>query len=675
MNEIVLYGSVGESFWGEEHFTARQVRDQIKGMSGDLTVRINSGGGIATDGQAIYTALRDHPGEVTIIVDGVAASAASLIAMAGDRIVMRRGSWMLVHDPAVLIGHGRGTADDHRELAGFLDKVGDAYAEVYAYKTGKDKDEARAIMRAETVFVGAEAVEAGFATEYEEDKDAAASADFDYRLYAHAPQMLRDASERLGTLSSQKALAAIIAGSPRTQTEANMAHSKTAASEAPIADAPTLNAEVQPEASKGQTKPVMSAANVNRLYAVAERAAVPNSVVAKIVDEVSDFDAALDRLTAAWAKMGDADIAMPGAPTARILRDERDTMRAGMAEAITAQIDRRAPADDRARAFMGASLVEMAAQASGYTGALRTVADREHVLRMATHSTSDFPAIFENALNKSLENRYRAATPVYRSLADRRSFNDFRPHSFVTAGDAPGLDEIGEGGEIKYGTFSDNKEVVAPKAYAKALKISRTMLINDDMDALSQVLASRGQAAAQHEDKVFFDMLLSGSNADGPTLLETNRQVFNTTDGTKAGTAAAITVASVSLGRAAIMKQKSKDGTLLDITPSILLVGPDKLTEAEQLVASITANVAGSVNPFSGRLAVVSTARITGNSWYLFAAPSAAPVFVYGFLSGFEAPRMRMDEPFGQQGMAFSIEHDFGCGAIGFRGGYKNAGA
>lgn len=675
MNEIVLYGSVGESFWGEEHFTARQVRDQIKGKTGDLTVRLNSGGGIATDGQAIYTALRDHPGEVTIIVDGVAASAASLIAMAGDRIVMRRGSWMLVHDPAVLFGNGRGTADDHRELAGFLDKVGDAYAEVYAYKTGKDRDEARAIMRAETVYVGAEAVTAGFATEYEEDTDAAASADFDYRLYAHAPQPLRDASERLGATSSQKALAAIIAGTPRTQTEAEMADPKTAASEAPIAEAPILKAETQPEAPKAQTKPVMSAANVNRLYAVAEKAAVPNSVVAKIVDEVSDFDTALDRLTAAWAKMGDADIAMPGAPTARILRDERDTMRAGMAEAITAQLDRRAPGDDRARAFMGASLVEMAAQATGYTGPTRTVADREQVLRMATHSTSDFPAIFENALNKTLESRYRAATPVYRSLADRRSFNDFRPHSFVRAGDFPGMDEIGEGGEIQYGTLSDNKEAVSVKPYGKAIRISRQMLVNDDLDALAQVLADRGRAVAHHEDKVFFDMMLGGASSNGPTLLETTRQVFNATDLTLAGTPAAITVSTVSLGRAAIMKQQSKDGTLLDIAPSILLVGPDKLTEAEQLVASITANASGSVNPFSGRLTVVSTARISGNAWYLFADPAASPVFVYGFLSGFEAPRMRMDEPFGQQGMAFSVEHDFGCGAIGFRGGYRNAGA
>jgi ATP-dependent protease ClpP protease subunit len=680
MNEVVLYGSVGASFWDEEFFTAKQVRDEIKGKTGPLTVRINSGGGIATEGQAIYTALRDHPGEVTVVVDGVAASAASLIAMAGDKIVMRRGAWMLIHDPAQLFGYGRGTADDHRELAGYLDAVGDAYAEVYAARSGMERDEARAIMRRETVYVGAAAVEAGFATEYEADQEAAAAAAFDYRLYAHAPRELRDASERLGVKPGQLALAAIIAGRSRTQKEAEMADPKNAASEAPTAAMTAAPVEARAETltaaePKPAPKPTMSASQVTRLYAVAEKGNVPNATVAKIVEEAGDFEVALERLTVAWSKLGDADTSMPGAPTARILRDERDTARAGMTEALTAQLERRAPTDDRARPFMSASVVEMAAQSVNYSGPLRSVADRENVLRMATHSTSDFPAIFENALNKTLEGRYRAATPVYRSLADRRSFNDFRPHTFVRAGDFPALDEIGEGGEIKYGTLSDNKEVVTIKPYGRAIRISRQMLVNDDLDALAQVLADRGRAVAHEEDKRFFEMMLGGSNADGPTLLETERQVFNATDLTKAGTPAAITVSSVSLGRAAIMKQATKDGSLLDIAPSILLVGPDKLTEAEQLVASINPDASGSVNPFSGRLTVVSTARIDGNAWYLFADPAAAPVFVYGFLSGFEAPRLRMDEPFGQQGMAFSVEHDFGCGAVGFRGGYKNAGS
>ena len=206
------------------------------------------------------------------------------------------------------------------------------------------------------------------------------------------------------------------------------------------------------------------------------------------------------------------------------------------------------------------------------------------------------------------------------------------------------------------------------------------MLVDDDLGAIDRILASRGMAVAAFEDAAFYAMLLSGSNADGPTLTETTRQVFNTTDQTKAGTAAAITVASLSAGRAAMMKRKGlgkkeEDQIGLEIGPAFLLVGPDKLTEAQQLVETITPESAASVNPFSGRLRVVASNKIPGNAWYLFADPGMAPVFAYGFLSGQEGPRMRVDEPFGIQGVRYSVELDFGAGAVDFRGGYKNAGA
>jgi hypothetical protein len=103
-------------------------------------------------------------------------------------------------------------------------------------------------------------------------------------------------------------------------------------------------------------------------------------------------------------------------------------------------------------------------------------------------------------------------------------------------------------------------------------------------------------------------------------------------------------------------------------------VGPDKETEAEQLVASITANDTVKVNPLSGKLTPVVTPEVTGNQWYLL-AEGRGSCFVHGFLEGAAAPRVRTEEPFGTQGMAMTIEHDFGLGAVDFRGGWKNPGA
>lgn len=135
MNELLLFGSVGFSYWGEDYFTSKQVNDWLAGRKGDITVRINSGGGDAVEGQAIYSALARYPYKVTVVVEGCAASAASLIAMAGDEIVMSLGSWMLIHDPATPFTQSRGTAGDHVHTAQQLDLIADGYAAIYSERS------------------------------------------------------------------------------------------------------------------------------------------------------------------------------------------------------------------------------------------------------------------------------------------------------------------------------------------------------------------------------------------------------------------------------------------------------------------------------------------------------------------------------------------------------------
>lgn len=214
-NEIVLYGNVGGSFWWDEDgFTAGDVRTMLEGRSGDLTVRINSGGGIASEGQAIYTMLRDYAaerGKVHVVVDAVAMSAASLIAMAGDTRTLRLGAYLLIHDPASMWTEGRGTEADHRKLADQLRIISDAYAEVYAERAGITRAEARKIMREETVMDGDAAVLMGFATA-KEATPAEVAANFDYRIYAHAPESLRERSRSLGAPQGRQAVMAMMAG-------------------------------------------------------------------------------------------------------------------------------------------------------------------------------------------------------------------------------------------------------------------------------------------------------------------------------------------------------------------------------------------------------------------------------------------------------------------------------
>jgi len=364
-----------------------------------------------------------------------------------------------------------------------------------------------------------------------------------------------------------------------------------------------------------------------------------------------------------------------GGPRAQIGRDETETLRRGVEDALAIHLGERAEPNEAARPFMSArALPDIAADYVGYRGRLGGFAEREDVLRRAMHSTSDFPILLENAMNRSLRARYLAATPTYRAIAQQRTYMDFRDHISVRDGDFPQLKEVKETGEIVGGTFSESKEKTAVKAYGIQVPFSRQLLVNDNLGAIARVLANRSDAVARFEEETFYAMLLSASGA-GPTLLETTRAVFNTTDKTLAATPSVIDNANLGKGRAALRNMKTKDGTLINVTPSILLVGPDKETEAQGVLSPLYAATAANVPLFQTLLSLKVSAQITGNVWYLFSDPSVGANFEWGLLEGYQAPRMRMDEPFGVQGMAVSLEHDFGCGAIDYRFGYRNAGA
>lgn len=161
--ELWLYGVVGGYWWG---FNDKSVADQLRGLNVDnITVRLNSPGGDSIQGIAIGNLLRNHKATVTVVVDGIAASAASIIAIAGDRIVMSPGSQMMIHDPWFFT---MGNAKELRQDADFLDKQGANMAGVYAHEAGGTPEEWRAAMTADpdgTWYSAEEAVAANLAHE------------------------------------------------------------------------------------------------------------------------------------------------------------------------------------------------------------------------------------------------------------------------------------------------------------------------------------------------------------------------------------------------------------------------------------------------------------------------------------------------------------------------------
>ncbi|MGK9463927.1 head maturation protease, ClpP-related [Streptomyces sp. G6] len=157
--EVMLYEEIGGWFGS----TADELIAELRQVTAPrMRVRVNSPGGSVFEGIAIANALRSHPANVTVQVDGIAASIASVIAMAGDRVEMAPNTMMMIHDAS---GLAMGNAADMEEMAELLDVISDNIADAYAARAGGTRDEWRARMRSETWYLPEDAVDAGLADE------------------------------------------------------------------------------------------------------------------------------------------------------------------------------------------------------------------------------------------------------------------------------------------------------------------------------------------------------------------------------------------------------------------------------------------------------------------------------------------------------------------------------
>lgn len=159
-DELFIDGEIAseQSWWGDAT-VAREFRKALKACK-DVTVYINSPGGDVFAGAEIYTALRDHPGRVTVKILGIAASAASVIAMAGDEVLMSPVSYMMIHDPwTYAVGNYREMA----HMAEVLKEIGEGIIAAYTAKTGRSRYEIAKMLESETYMSAQTAIDEGFA--------------------------------------------------------------------------------------------------------------------------------------------------------------------------------------------------------------------------------------------------------------------------------------------------------------------------------------------------------------------------------------------------------------------------------------------------------------------------------------------------------------------------------
>lgn len=657
--ELHLYGTVGGDWdWDEDGikttgFTDEQVVQALSELSGDIVVRLNSGGGIAFQGIAIYNALKTYNGSVTMYIDALAASAASVVAMAGDTIIMRPGSMIMIHNPATITW---GTSDEHRKAAGTLDEIAAAAAEIYVARSGRPIAEILELMAAETWMRGAVARTLGFADDVESAGETMAAPVFKYSLFKHAPDELL---KNRGGADPR-----LIAAEAARNKEVVM----TAIVPAP---AGTLPAAVTPQVSvKDVTQDI---------FARCRSAKLTMEETEKVLLEAKgSSEAARDLIIDMMAeKSGPETIShSPAVVTA----DATDKFVTGATKALLLKTGLEG---GEANEFSGMTMREIARYSLDLRGVKTMFTDPLMMVGAAMqpsmvsgmHTTSDFVNILANIANKSMLRGFTEVEETFDQWTARGILTDFKPGSRVDTGLFPALAKVEEGAEYTYATMSDRAETIQLATYGKMFAISRQAIINDDVGAFSRIPQKMGRAAKRTIGNLVYAILTSNPNmSDGVALFHATHANLLT--------GAAITAASVGAARAAMAKQKDSDGvtaTGLNIRPKFLLVPVELEDDANVLMASEfdPTKTQRVPNPARGAATVISEARLSANSaaaWYMAADPNSVDTIEVAYLNGVDTPTIEQREGWGIDGVEFKVRMDAGVKAFDYRGLTKNPG-
>ncbi|GAB3305678.1 ClpP-like prohead protease/major capsid protein fusion protein [Luteimonas notoginsengisoli] len=702
--EVMVYGTIGESLWSES-ISARDLVEQIVASTAKtFNVRINSSGGVAADGIAIYNALKAHPARKVVYVDGQACSIASLIAMCGDEVVMFPTSLLMVHAPHAVAG---GNASAFREFADTLDTHASAMKEAYVAKTGKG-DEVDKLLRdgRDHWYTGAEAVEFGFADRIEApNAETRAEAASIVALTSYLSAIQQAPAPVAACLRGHITAALsprVFASLPEVSQQAVIGHIEDSAMKQQYLHilanaggaqpaASVTNPPAQPPAAPAQA-PVVAAAppqdnGASVLAALRTRnteilsLAEPhmgNAAVRAYVDQVV---AAADPAVTAdnvgrhiLSLMATGTAPLNGGASVVAGVEQRDLTRAAMLNSIEARAGMTTPTADNP--YRGHSLSELARESLVQAGVDVRGRDRMEVVGMAfTHSTSDFPGLLGDAARKAVLKGYEEAVEPIEQITRPVSVPDFKPTNLVGLGAFSDLLVVPEGGEFKQGTFSEQSQAMRLVTYGRLFSITRQAIINDDLGIFGDVPRKLGQAARRTIAKAVFDLLTSN-----PTLAD-GKALFHADHGNLM-TAAAISTTSVDVMQSAMALQKDADGNIITV-PMKSLVVPVALRGLAKTVRESQTEVSGSKNlttpntvrdtfdvVASGRLDAVSAA-----AWYGVADPAFVDGIVIGYLNGNQTPYLEQKEGFTVDGVAWKVRLDAAPAIADYRGLYKNPGA
>jgi phage head maturation protease len=353
--------------------------------------------------------------------------------------------------------------------------------------------------------------------------------------------------------------------------------------------------------------------------------------------------------------------------------DSPTAVRTRMAEAVVARCDARHKPSEAARPFMEMTLVDMLRDLGIRAGHFSTTTPINEMLQRM-HVTPDFPLLLGDTMNRVMQSDYQAAPATLKATGRQSTNRDFRARTKIKLSEAATLLPQPEGAEVQYSTLEEAKETIKLDTYARGFVISRQAIINDDLGAFNDMARKWGQAAVEFEGQFLVDMIVKNSGV-GPTM-DDGKALFHADHGNLAGSAAAITEASLGLARKAMRLQKGLTGKPINVTPKYLVVHPAKETEAEKVLAAIQPTKTADVNPFAGSLQLLVDARLPSETrWYVSADPAQIDGLEYCYLQGEEGPQVFTEVGFDVDGVKMKVRLDFGAAFLDWRGWYMNPGA
>jgi hypothetical protein len=438
----------------------------------------------------------------------------------------------------------------------------------------------------------------------------------------------------------------------------------------------------KPAASGGEQQPDI---NAIRLEAIAQertratdiRTAVRSANLdASVADELIAADVTVDAARATvLERLAARTAATPVSSRVdiQLIGDETETRREFMANAIMHRANPSIKLEEGARQYAGLSLLEFSRDCLELRGIHTRGMDRLQIATRAFESTSDLPSVMANVANKTLRQAYLSAPRTFTVWARETSAVDFKTISRTNLSDAPALEKVNEHGEFHRGSVTDGKETYQLATVGKIIGFTRQSIINDDLSALTRVPALFANAAANYESDTVYGIITANAALSDTVAL------FHANHGNLTGTGTALSVTALGVARTSMRKQTTPQGAVMNLNPEYLLVPAALETVANQYVSSnFVANQSNLINPFAGKLQVVSEARldaVSSTAWYLAASNAAIDTVEYCYLEGQSGVYIETRQGFEVDGMEIKARLDFAAKAIDYRGLYKNVGA